>query len=197
MFGLIENTVTEQSLAAFEDEVAAEMAAGRVHTPTHLCGGNEAQLIEVFKNIKPEDWVFATYRNHYHALLHGVPSAQVMQQILAGRSMTPNYPGYRFFTSAIVGGCLPIAVGTAAALKRSGSEQHVWCFVGDMAAETGAFYEAQRYAGNHALPITFVVEDNGLACDTPTREVVPSFRASARVIHYSYVRKHPHMGKVA
>ena len=30
-------------------------------------------LIKIFKNIKSDDWVFSTWRNHYHALLKGIP----------------------------------------------------------------------------------------------------------------------------
>jgi len=182
-------------LIAFEAEVAAKIANGEIRTPTHLCGGNEEQLIKIFEKIGPDDWVFATYRNHYHALLKGIPPEAVMRQIVHGRSMTPCHPGHRFFTSAIVGGCLPIAVGVAAAIQRHHTPEHVWCFVGDMAATTGAFTEATRYAGGHKLPITFVIEDNGLACDTPTREVWGS--GDPDVLHYSYKRQQPHLGAIA
>jgi len=185
--------VNASDLMAFEEEVSAAMNAGKIHTPTHLCGGNEAQLIKIFKNVQRDDWVFATYRNHYHALLHGVPQEVVMRQIIQGRSMTPCYPGYRFFTSALVGGCLPIAVGVAAAIKRRHEKNKVWCFVGDMAATTGAFHEAMSYADGHDLPITFVVEDNGLSCDTPTKEVWGR-GLSSRLMRYEYVRLRPHLG---
>lgn len=183
---------------AFEAEVVAAIAAGKIHTPTHLCGGNEEQLLGIFREVDPEDWVFCSYRNHYHALLYGVPPAEVMAQILAGRSMTPHYPGRKFFTSALVGGCLPIAVGVAAALKRKDSFRKVWCFLGDMAATTGAFHEARKYADGHSLPITFIVEDNGLSCDTPTAETwgpqAWSGQYSSIVRRYSYRRSHPHRG---
>lgn len=180
-------------LIAFEDEVAAHMAAGRIHTPTHLCGGNEEALIAIFEHVKPEDYVFASYRNHYHALLHGVPRERVMQEILQGRSMTPVHPGHRFFSSAIVAGTLPIAVGVAAAIKRARRWNKVWCFVGDMAATTGAFHEAVQYADGHDLPITFVIEDNGLSCDTPTKEVW-GHGLSSRLMRYEYTRERPHLG---
>ena len=120
-------------LIAFEDEVARKIAAKEIYTPTHLCGGNEEDLIEIFKRIDlKEDWVFATYRNHYHALLFGVPEEVVMRQIIHGRSMTPCYPGFKCFTSAMVGGTLPIAVGVAAgssaigALSMSGASLVTW-----------------------------------------------------------------------
>lgn len=180
-------------LIAFEDEVAEKIRLGQIKTPTHLCGGNEEKLIKIFEHISPKDWIFATYRNHYHALLYGIPKNEVMAQILAGRSMTPHYPDRKFFTSAIVGGTLSIAVGVAMALRRKGAQERVWCFVGDMAAATGDFYEATRYAAGHQLPITFIVEDNELSCDTPTSSVW-GLNVPASVHHYVYSRNRPHLG---
>jgi homoserine dehydrogenase len=71
---------------------------------------------------------------------------------------------------ASVGGTIPIAVGAAMALKQQGSKDKVWCFVGDMAFETGGFMENYKYAKNFDLPIQFVVEDNGVSTNTPTVE---------------------------
>ena len=148
--------MTAADLRAFEREVADAFEAKKITGPIHLSEGNEAQLIDIFREIPRDAWVFSTWRSHYHALLHGVPRELVMAEILAGRSMMLHFPEYRFFTSAIVGGILPIACGVAAA----GGQ--VWCFVGDMTASIGAFQDAQWYAVGHDLPITFVIEDNGL-----------------------------------
>jgi len=145
---------------------------------------------DIFKYINREDWVFSTYRNHYHALLHGVDPEWLFEQIKAGKSMNITCSKPRFFTSAIVSGILPIAVGVARAINDS---RRVWCFVGDMAATTGAFHEAQKYASGHDLPITFIVEDNGLSCDSPTAETWGSGRAN-KLISYTYKRQHRHVG---
>lgn len=163
--------LTAEDLNGFEQKVAEAFNAGKIRAPVHLSGGNEEKLIELFRLfISPADWVFCTYRNHYHALLHGVPRERVMEEILAGRSQNLSFPEHRFFTSAMVAGILPIAVGVALALKRNDiHEANVWCFVGDMAATTGTFSEARNYAGGYDLPINFVVEDNGMSCDSPTK----------------------------
>ena len=184
--------MNKADLIAFEKEVADRFERGEIHGPVHLSGGNEDQLIEIFKQIKPTDWVFSTWRSHYHALLHGIPPEKVMDEIMAGRSMSLMFPEHNFFTSAIVGGILPISVGVAAALKETDGK--VWCFVGDMTATTGAFYEAYRYSTNHDLPIKFVIEDNGICCNTPTDDVwgEPKFPTKHR--HYEYQRTFPHVG---
>lgn len=186
--------MTRDELIAFEAEVATAFEAKRIKGPVHLSGGNEDELIEIFREVDPEDWVFSTYRNHYHALLHGVPRDWLMDEILAGRSMNISSPAHRFFTSAIVGGTLPIATGVAAALKRQDSPRKVWCFVGDMASRTGAFHEAYRYAEGHFLPIKFVIEDNGMSCDTPTVATWGSPVLYSRCELYDYERTYPHAG---
>lgn len=185
-------------LIAFEKEVAEAIDAGMVPGPTHLTGGNEQQLIDIFRGISPDDYVFCTYRSHFHALLHGVPRDQVMAKIMEGRSMNLAFPAHNFLTSAIVGGMLPIAAGLAAALKRNGSVSKVWCFIGDMGASIGAFHDAAQYALGRNLPITFVIEDNGYATDTPTSAcwgMVPQVPLYYKnVVRYEYERTYPHIG---
>ena len=63
-----------------------------------------------------------------------------------------------------------VATGTAYALKKRQSNQRVWCFLGDMSAETGIFYEAFKYARNFDLPAMFIIEDNGLSVMTDTKK---------------------------
>lgn len=195
--------MTTDDLIAFEDRVRLAFEAGIVRGPVHLSGGNEAQLIEVFKDVRREDWVFSTWRNHYHALLHGVPHEELFDAILAGKSLSFNSAKHRFYTSAIVGGILPIAVGVAAAIKRRGGTERVWCFVGDMCAASGAFHDAIQYASQHChdLPIRFVIEDNGMSTETPTRQswggnFYDNYHGycSPHVIEYEYHRTVPHYG---
>jgi pyruvate dehydrogenase E1 component alpha subunit len=180
--------LTADELRQFERDVADAFEAKRVTGPIHLSGGNETQLLELFTEIQPEDYVFSTWRSHYHALLKGVPPERVMAEIIAGRSMMLHFPDYRFFSSAIVGGILPIACGVAAGGHRC------WCFVGDMTASLGAFHDAERYAMGHLLPITFVVEDNGLSTNTPTAETWGLRWGLPKTRRYAYTRTWPHTG---
>lgn len=185
---------TVESLRAFEESIREGYLAGRAQGAVHLSRGNEAQLIEIFKNIKRSDWVFSTYRSHYHALLHGIPEDTLRALILSGHSISINSSYHRFFTSSIVGGCLPIAVGTALAIKRNGGDQHVWCFVGDMVSTIGAFKDAVQYSDGHDLPLTFVVEDNGFSTNTPTQETWGKNRQPRKLTYYQYQREWPHSG---
>ena len=193
---------TQERLRAFEATVKDAVEGGRVKGPVHLSGGNEEQLIDVFRDVQDGDWVFSTYRSHYHALLHGLPEQFVMKEILCGRSMSLHSAQHRFFTSAIVGGCLPIAVGLAAAIKRGRPDRlsnHVWCFVGDMAASAGTFHDCEKYAVRQDLPVTFVVEDNGMSTYTPTWEAwgahEPDRHPKSR--YYYFTATEPHIGAKA
>lgn len=192
--------MTKDELIAFEDNVAARFNAGKIRAPVHLYWGNEEHIIKVFEHVRPQDWVFCSWRSHYQCLLKGVPPEEVMSEIMAGRSISLCFPAQRIYSSAIVGGVLPIAVGTAMSIQRSGEDAKVFCFMGEMTAETGIAHEAIKYSRNHALPIHFVVEDNAKSVCTDTREAwnqkCLSFEGKddAFVTYYQYETKYPHAG---
>ncbi len=194
------STWSSQSLRDFESEIAEYFNSGKIRAPIHLYDGNEDSIIEIFQNIHNSDWVFCSWRSHYQCLLKGVPEDELKSAILDGKSISLCFPQYKIYSSAIVGGQLPIAVGTALAIKRSGQENRVWCFLGDMTAETGIAQTCMQYASNHNLPITFVVEDNDISVLTNTREVwgksTLRFEDSkyTNVISYKYKSKYPHAG---
>ena len=187
-------------LIAFEDKVAALFNSGAIRAPVHLYSGNEAQMIEVFKDVGRRDWLFCSWRSHYQCLLKGVPEDEVMAEIVAGRSISLCFPEHRIYSSAIVGGVLPIAVGTAMAIQRSGEDARVHCFVGDMTAETGIAHECIKYSRNHRLPIRFIVEDNEKSVCTDTREAWNQPRLSFEnqrdefIHYYRYTTRYPHAG---
>ncbi len=185
--------VTKEELIAFELEIKDLFLAGRITAPIHLAGGNEDELISLFKGIKPQDWIVSTYRSHYHALLKGIEADWLRDEILQGRSMHIMSRGYRFITSSIVAGGVPISVGLALGIKLRGEDSRVWCFIGDMGARTGCFVEGSRYAANHHLPVTFVVENNGFSVNTPTGSVWGDDEIP-EIVSYDYKRVYPHAG---
>jgi TPP-dependent pyruvate/acetoin dehydrogenase alpha subunit len=165
----------------------------------HLYSGNEKDMIEIFEKVKDEDFVFCTWRSHYQCLLKGVPQDLLLEDIKAGKSITLCYPDYNIYSSAIVTGSIPIATGVAMDIKRKNQNNHVWCFVGDMASETGTFFENWKYSVNHDLPITFVIEDNNKSVCTDTRKVWNCEKLyfqedKPKIIYYTYESKYPHAG---
>ena len=190
---------TEQELIDFETEIGECFNNNMIKAPIHLYFGNEKEMINIFHDVNDEDWIFCTWRSHYQCLLKGVPREELKADILKGKSITLCYPEYNIYSSAIVTGSIPIAVGVALDKKRKQESGHVWCFVGDMASETGTFFENWKYAVNHDLPITFVVEDNNKSVCTDTRKVWNTeklyFESSKpKVVYYQYESKYPHAG---
>jgi pyruvate dehydrogenase E1 component alpha subunit len=185
-------------LIQFEQRIKALFAGGELPFLVHLSGGNEQQLIEIFRDIQPGDWVFSNHRSHYHALLHGIPADEVEAAICRGDSMFIFSTNRRFYTSSILAGTCCIACGVALEIKERGGNEKVWCFLGDGAEDNGHFYEAVRFAEGRDLPITFIIEDNDRQVDTDhatrwgTNE---RFRwETAKVNRYYYTPTFPHGG---
>ena len=187
---------TSQDLIDFEDDIISHWENGEISGPIHLSNGNENQLIKIFSKIGIGDYVFSTWRSHYHALLHGVEPMILKEKILAGKSITIVDKSSKFYSSAIVTGTLPIALGVAKSLKLKGSDEKVWVFVGDMSFETGIFYEVHKYARNYDLPLHFIVEDNGVSTNTPTLDTWNGIQRELPedVMYYKYESKYPHYG---
>lgn len=185
----------KQDLIDFVNEEKLAWEQGLIKAPVHLCSGNEDQLIEIFKDIKPHDYILSSHRNTYHALLAGVSCNKLMDEILGkpsgdclGRARSMGFIDvkHNFYSSAIVGGMCGIAVGIAWAIKEQEKQvqidpcstdeytvlppkKHVWCFVGDGVVDGGHFWESLQYAHGWDLPITFIIEDNDRATCTDVK----------------------------
>ena len=187
---------TKEELIGFEDRIGNLYLDNKLPFLFHLSGGNEEQLIEIFKDIKEGDYVISNHRSHYHALLHGIPPDVVEQRILDGRSMFIYDRDRNFFCSAIIGGTPAIAAGIAWALKRKGSNKKVWCFIGDGTEDNGHTYEAIRYVDGFDLPCNFIIENNNRSVETTNEErwgATADYQwNSPSVIKYYYDCTYPH-----
>ena len=183
-----------RTLHKFNKEIIKDYEAGKIRAPIHLSGGNESQLLRIFKkyNITTQDWILSTWRNHAHWILSGRNEEELKKQVLEGRSM--HVMGDKFLTSSIVGGIAPIALGIALALKLKGiTDRKVYCFLGDAAFFGGLTKECIQYASGHDLSIKYIIEDNGLSVNANTKETWGLNKA--RVVEkYRYKRKYPHHG---
>ena len=190
---------TKEELIAFEDRIGDLYLDNKLPFLFHLSGGNENELISIFEDIKEGDYVISNHRSHYHALLHGIPPEVIEDRILNGRSMFIYDRGRNFFCSAIIGGTPAIAAGIAWALKRKGSSQKVWCFVGDGTEDNGHLYEAIRYVDGWDLPCTFIIENNDRSVEASNSERWGKSGDyewnSSSVIKYKYEITYPHARK--
>jgi TPP-dependent pyruvate/acetoin dehydrogenase alpha subunit len=176
--------LSKEDLIKFENMVAEMFRSKQIRVPIHLSGGNEDELIAIFKKIKASDYVFSTWRNHYHYLLKGGRPEQLLANIVFSDlgSMHTIDPDINFYSSAIVAGTVAIAAGVALAFKIGGHKRHVWCFLGDGCCDEGWYWEAKHYAEANNLPISYIIEDNDRAV------------CSSKSQRYCYRAKWPHAG---
>jgi pyruvate dehydrogenase E1 component alpha subunit len=183
-------------LIAFESGIKDLWEAGELPFLIHLCGGNEGQLINIFRDVQKGDWIFSSHRSHYHYLLAGGSEEKLKDMILRGRSMFVFDKELNFLTSSVLAGTCCIAAGVAWSLKEEGSRASVWCFLGDGAEEQGHFYEAVQFVQGNKLPCKFIIEDNDRSVDTSKAQRRGDFEMKwpSCVIRYHYTPTYPHAG---
>ncbi len=192
--------MNKKKLISFENEIAKLFNEAKIRAPIHLYSNNEIFLIKFFKKIKKNDWVFCSWRSHYQCLLKGVPPQELKKEIIDGKSISLCFLKQKIYSSAIVGGILPIAVGMALSLKRKKTKNKVYCFIGDMTSETGIAHECIKYSINKNLPIHFIVEDNGKSVCTNTKntwslkKLTYQKKKNKFITYYRYKLKYPHAG---
>jgi acetoin:2,6-dichlorophenolindophenol oxidoreductase subunit alpha len=155
--------------------------SGLVKGTTHLAAGHEAVAVGSSAALREDDYVFATYRGHHHAMARGATPAECLAELMSkatglcaakGGSMHLTKADKGMLGSyAIVGSHLPIAAGAAWSAKLRGTEQVAVAFFGDGATNIGAFHETLNMAAVWKLPVLFVCENNLYMEYTPISQV--------------------------
>lgn len=186
----------EKKIIDFEKRIYNFYNDGKIKYPIHLTKGNEKYLIKIFEYIDQNDWVLCSWRNHAHALLHGINEKFLEKQILNGKSMYVSSRKRNFLSSSIAGGIIPIALGIAISIKKQKSKRKVWLFVGDMTSQMGVFHEVYNYSKNFNLPLEIVIEDNGKSVNTDTKKIwgLKKLPYPKDVFYYNFKLKYPHHG---
>jgi pyruvate dehydrogenase E1 component alpha subunit len=154
----------------FEEKVAEAYALGKIGGFCHLYIGQEAVGTGVMSELRHDDYVITTYRDHGQALARGMSARSVMAELFGridGCSRGKGGSMHLFDRSVgflgghgIVGGHVPIATGVAFAIKYRGGDQCIVCFMGEAAVNNGAFHESLNMAGLWKLPVVYVIENN-------------------------------------
>jgi len=162
---------------------------GLVKGTTHLAAGHEAIAVGASAALRDDDYVFATYRGHHHALARGATPEECLAELMSratglckakGGSMhLTKADAFMLGSYAIVGAHLPIAVGAAWSARLRGTEQLAVAFFGDGATNIGAFHEALNLAAVWKLPVLFVCENNQYMEYTPIADVTAVARPAA------------------
>lgn len=194
--------ITAKELIEFEHKICGIFEEGVLPFLLHLSGGNEEELIDLFRRVKAGDWVMSNHRSHYHFLLtagvYGKDGRDKLEQMIRdGRSMFVFDREINFMASSILGGLCGVAAGVAKALKDSGSANRVWCFVGDGAEDNGHLYEGVKYCKSADLPCMFVIEDNNRSCGVTRAQRSADYTLpwpESHVLRIVYQPTYPHAG---
>jgi pyruvate dehydrogenase E1 component alpha subunit len=181
----------EQMAIIRRTEKAAQdlFLAGLVKGTTHLAAGQEAVAVGASDALRQDDYVFATYRGHHHAIARGATPEECLAELMSkatgickakGGSMHLTKADAGMLGSyAIVGSHLPMAVGAAWSATLRGTDQVAVAFFGDGATNIGAFHEALNLAAVWRLPVLFICENNLYMEYTPIGSVTAVARPAA------------------
>ncbi|MCB0997578.1 MAG: pyruvate dehydrogenase (acetyl-transferring) E1 component subunit alpha [Acidimicrobiales bacterium] len=163
-------------IRALEERCAELYGEQKIRGFLHLYIGEEAVAAGVLRQLRPDDAVVATYREHGHALLHGVSADRILAEMYGkaegcsggrGGSMHLFDAATRFYGgNAIVAGHLPLAVGLALADRMAGRDRVTACFFGEGAVAEGEFHEAMNLAALWDVPLLLCCENNLYAMGT-------------------------------
>ncbi|MFF7277753.1 thiamine pyrophosphate-dependent dehydrogenase E1 component subunit alpha [Streptomyces griseorubiginosus] len=162
---------------------------GLVKGTTHLAAGHEAIAVGASAALRDDDYVFATYRGHHHAMARGATPEECLAELMqratglcrakGGSMHLTKADAFMLGSYAIVGAHLPMAVGAAWSAKLRGTGQLAVAFFGDGATNIGAFHEALNLAAVWKLPVLFVCENNLYMEYTPIADVTAVARPAA------------------
>ncbi|MFN8607346.1 MAG: thiamine pyrophosphate-dependent dehydrogenase E1 component subunit alpha [Vulcanimicrobiota bacterium] len=141
-----------------------------IRCPTHLSIGQEAPAVGVCSALEPTDVIYSTHRCHAHYLAKGGSLPRMVAELFGKSTGCAKGKGGSMHlvdtsvgmlgSSAIVGGSIPLAVGSALAAQMRGESKVAVCFFGDGAVEEGIFHESLHFAALRKLPVLFACENN-------------------------------------
>ncbi|GAB2179698.1 thiamine pyrophosphate-dependent dehydrogenase E1 component subunit alpha [Dongia sp. agr-C8] len=172
----------EEAVAAayFEGKQPAfNMANGPIPGEMHLSNGQEPCAVGVCAHLDPGDFVTATHRPHHIAIAKGVDLKAMAAEIFGKKTGLSGGRGghmhlfdakVNFSCAGIIGEGMGPAVGAAAAFKQRGEKRVAVSFIGEGAANQGAFHEALNLAAVWQAPVVFVIEDNAWGISVSKRD---------------------------
>jgi acetoin:2,6-dichlorophenolindophenol oxidoreductase subunit alpha len=183
----------------FEEQVALLTRSNEVPGLIHLSSGQEAVATGVCTQLRDDDAVYSGHRAHGHALAKGAPMDRVMAELMGretglcrglGGSMHLVDVEHGFMgATGVVGGNVPIALGSVLAARLRGDDSIGVVFFGDGAVQAGVFNESVNLATLWALPLVLVCENNGYAEFTPRSAHTNVERVADVVVPYEVERE--------
>jgi TPP-dependent pyruvate/acetoin dehydrogenase alpha subunit len=153
-------------------------AAGSIQGSLHLCTGQEAIPVGACDRLQSQDRIVCTYRGHGWVIARGVPLEEFLAELMGRASALCGGRGGSAYLSApavgilgensIVGGGVPIALGSALRSLHLPDAAVTVAVIGDGALNQGSVHESLNFASVLKLPLVVMIENNGYAELTPT-----------------------------
>ncbi len=130
--------------------------------------GQEAGEIGAVLALRPQDWLFPTYRDTMAVICRGVDPVEVLS-LLRGDW----HCGYDPYEHRVAPQCTPLAtntlhaVGVAHAARLKGEDTVALVMLGDGATSEGDTHAALNFAAVWQAPVVFFVQNNGYAISVP------------------------------
>ncbi len=178
----------------FEEAAEDCYNRGLIHGTMHLSIGQEASAVGSCMSLSDEDKITSTHRGHGHCVAKNADLGKMFAEFFGketgycrgrGGSMhIADVARGNLGANGIVGGGLPIAVGSALTAKRLGTGTVTVCFFGDGANNEGAFHESLNMASIWKLPVIFVCENNKYGMSTSIEKSTAVANISERAAAY-------------
>lgn len=148
----------------------------QIRTPTHLSIGQEAVSAGLSAALGADDQVFAGHRCHAAYLAKGGDLYEFFAELCGrasgvsgGRAGSAHLtdPSKGIFSSPILGGTIPVAVGAALSFQMDRSHRVAVAVFGDAAVEEGVFAESLNFAITKKLSVLFLCENNLYSTHSP------------------------------
>lgn len=178
----------------YEEKCAEMYALQRIGGFCHLYIGQEAVAVGAVSSLRPDDYIFTSYRDHVHAITKGCDPGRVMAELFGRRDGLSKGKGgsMHLFDKdtgmlgghAIVGGHIPLATGVAFATKYRKQDHVTLCFFGEAAVNIGTFHESLNMAALWKLPVVYIVENNRYGMGTAIERASAIYDVAERASAY-------------
>lgn len=187
-----------------------------IFCPVHLSLGHEEVADDIHETLNKKDWLYSYHRNHHHYLAKGGSEKKLWDEIMGKKDgLNKGYAGSQsitdakinFHASAIVGGLIGVAAGTAFAIKKT--RQIVVCCIGDAGTEQGVFWESLNFIKLYNLPIVYICENNEKSVDAHISErqavsitqrvksfKIKTFNSAKKAINYTKKTRKPSFAEI-
>jgi len=170
-----------------------DFRAGILPGELHPSNGQEPCAVGICAHLGSNDYITTGHRPHHVAVARGVDLNRMIAEILGRKTGLSGGRGghmhiydkaVNFGSSGIIAEGIGPAAGMAFAAKSRGTDGVGIAYIGEGAANAGAFHEVLNLAGIFKLPFILVIEDNGWAVSIPKSYSTAIPRNSDRAAAY-------------